>query len=88
VMRSNSSSIPWGLRGFSNPSCLKKTPRRLAPYSAGASFLMGFERDWVVLGEGRIETPLTELDEQVRGGVDSLLWQNSKEDPIVAETAS
>ena len=56
--------------------------------SDGASFLMVFVRNWVVLGEGRIENPLTELDEQVRGGLDSLLWQNSKEDPIVAETAS
>ena len=35
--------------------------------------LMGFVRDWVVLREGRIGTPLTELDEQVREGVDSLL---------------
>ena len=61
---------------------------RIALFSDGASFLRGFERDWVVLGEGRKETPLTELDEQVRGGVDSLLWQNSKENPIVAETAS
>jgi len=56
--------------------------------SGGAFFLMGFERDWVVLREGGIGNPLTELDEQVRGGFDSLLWQNSKENPIVAETAS
>jgi hypothetical protein len=35
--------------------------------SDGASFLMGFARDCVVLGEGRIESRLTELDERVRG---------------------